>query len=1002
MNGPPRMPDYVIICASGLYEQCSDAIDALAEHRRDLNNFDVALVTTGDIVEDFKAGQEDKLTASMIREFTEHMWNNWTQTSGKKPSYLLLIGDHEDSLYSDEPWFLPTHEYPCDENAMIGNDGWYTYFKEPATVDNAMPSMFVGRLSVKNGGEYEPDTLSSLIYNLIDLEEPIQQAPLVDYRRRILRLAGTGDNQSDTVIQVYGINNTPSRIWTAEFTNWLGYDYANRYCGDGRNFTYDELSLMKSEEWVDACLTEFGRGAGVAFYTDHGSTHLFSAGLEWWPRWIEDDPFTKGSLDSTFNNYQIENNLIAAQYHSAPFVLLLCCSSGSFNHTLFEHETPSSWPELCFYEGVVTPPVSYDFGTDCIAEKLLKKTEVPVAGVFCGSQPSLMASYDWYGRGILEAIYVRGHGRLGDAIASARNQFEDHFFQSTGDGNNSLGQFNLLGDPALDISDRVRYPNCCDLSVYSGEFSISQYPEETSTGLELPLSFTVRNNGAQDSDECDIRLTLRNGTNSSVFYLNCDPIDSGDSLVIQYTWDCSAWFQPPMDLTVSVEADYNEECDDSWRGNNSGSVVMSYNDTYPVLAGWILKTKEVISTTPVLANIDNDSDLEIIALVGNTLTAFDNDGSEIWTLSGESLNCSSQILSSDLNGDGESEFILNSANGIKVIDSDGDVLQTLQVISENFCVGEMESTRGLELCTAVGNTLYLYTWNSSLGGFVTNSSKQLSFSPAPSSYAMASNDLNGNSYEDVVYCCGYVSSSTPPTGYNALVVYDWETGGAPYTKTRSDLGLKVTPAAGRLGSDDLVGWPYGTYDHRFDPPAVLIEPDGTLEENCTQGDCDADRLEYAVFADWDEYSGADAFVLPSEMQALAWDYLGDAFDPWPTLVYQDAELGSSISPTALGNIDNAIYDDVLFSTELDGNCTILSYNYSAQLIGALDFPITLPDDVASFGGFSIADIDRDGMVELVFGTSDGFLHCWELGSCSTGYAPWTQFQHDDGRTGVLE
>jgi hypothetical protein len=41
-------------------------------------------------------------------------------------------------------------------------------------------------------------------------------------------------------------------------------------------------------------------------------------------------------------------------------------------------------------------------------------------------------------------------------------------------------------------------------------------------------------------------------------------------------------------------------------------------------------------------------------------------------------------------------------------------------------------------------------------------------------------------------------------------------------------------------------------------------------------------------------------------------------------------------------------------------------------------------------------------VELVFGTSDGCLHCWELGSCSTGYAPWCQFQHDDGRTGVLE
>ncbi|MCK5035772.1 MAG: hypothetical protein KAS73_07770 [Candidatus Sabulitectum sp.] len=109
-NGPPRMPDYVIICASGLYTQCGEAIDDLAEHRVSLNDFDVALVTTGDIMDDF-AGGSPYLTATVIRNFTEHMWENWPQTSGKKPSYLLLIGDHEDIAYRNEPWFLPTHEY---------------------------------------------------------------------------------------------------------------------------------------------------------------------------------------------------------------------------------------------------------------------------------------------------------------------------------------------------------------------------------------------------------------------------------------------------------------------------------------------------------------------------------------------------------------------------------------------------------------------------------------------------------------------------------------------------------------------------------------------------------------------------------------------------------------------------------------------------------------------------------------------------------------------------
>jgi hypothetical protein len=131
-DGPGRMPDYVIICASGLYEQSEDAIDALAEHRVSLNGFDVALVTTDDILEDF-GRNANAITPEIIRRFTEHMWAEWgVSSSNKTPGYLLLIGDHEDEEFSDEPWFLPTHCYPVDPSALgyfIGNDEWYVYFK---------------------------------------------------------------------------------------------------------------------------------------------------------------------------------------------------------------------------------------------------------------------------------------------------------------------------------------------------------------------------------------------------------------------------------------------------------------------------------------------------------------------------------------------------------------------------------------------------------------------------------------------------------------------------------------------------------------------------------------------------------------------------------------------------------------------------------------------------------------------------------------------------------
>ena len=917
---------------------------------------------------------------------------------------VVLIGDHEDHSYSDEPWFLPTHEYPYNDDADIGNDEWYTYFDEPESVDNAMPSMFVGRLSVKNGGESDPDTLSTLIYNLIDLEDPITSQPIPNYRRRILRLAGTGKEiRGDPPIfhQNFGIDNKPLSPWTLDFTDWLSYDYTSHYCGDGRWFTNTESdsSDMESVEWLENCITEFSRGAGVAFYTNHGELHFFSAGLEWCPWLYNFTDESKGCRDSTFNNYQIEQNLTSTvQGYSAPFNLLLCCSAGTFNHTLYDHQNRTEHIYFCFDDWSDT--MQFDFTSDCLAEKILKNTDVPVAGVFSGSQPSSMGCYNFYGKGILEAIYARGHGRLGDAIASARAQYEWYFTTTAGAGVPGLGQFNLLGDPALDISDRVRFPDHCDLSIYPGEVIISQYPVETSTGIELPLSFKVRNNGAQDSEECDIRVILRNGANSDTEYLDCDAIDAGDHLDFQYTWDCPAWFQPPMVLIVSIEVDYDEECDDCWWPNNTASMEARFNDTYPVLDGWILAVDEVINTAPILANIDNDSNLEIVILEGNSLVAYEDDGTEKWKVSEEAFLSSVQILASDLESDGMSEFIVAYNGGIKVIASDGEVLDYVEVATSDFVIGDMSSVvSGPELCLAVSENIYLYSWDSTNDEFDYQATKTFSFSPARFGQSLSCADLVGNSYEDVAYCTEKQDVLNP---FRGLLVHDWDGASTPYDETWSGNPGAVCPAVGELDGTRMIGYPFGAYQFRTESPAAVITPSSSIESDCDEGDCDANMLRYGVFVDWDFTAGAETFVLPSEMQAMAWGNIGDPYGSWPTDEYSDAVLGSQISPTSLGDLDNSGDADVLFSTKLDGICTILAYSRNSLSPSSLDFPITLPDDVTSFGGFSIADIDRDGAVELVFGTSDGYLHCWELGSCTTGYIAWPQFQHDDGRTGVLE
>ena len=973
MNGPQapnrRMPDYVIICASGLYDDFGEAVDDLAEHRVSLNGFDAATVLTDDILEDFGSGMTE-ITDEVIREFTEHMWQNWPQASEKPPVYLLLIGDHEDVTYAGEQWYLPTHEFAIDTApTMAANDEWYAYFNGDPDIESAFPSMMVGRLSVRNGSSLQTDTLSEIVENILALEEPVQQIPLVDNRRRILRLAGTGsDDNSETAVQAY-VSWEPDREWTCDLADWMGFDYVTRYCGDGRDFSSSDGSILASHEYRDYVLDELSSGAGVAFYSNHGEYHMLSAGLEYWPRYIPDDNLTKGTRDSTFNNYQLENYLTTPdQYYAAPFILLLCCSAGTFNHTLHEHQNRGSHPYYCRLIESTQVPL-YDFGTDCLAEKLLKNTGVPVAGVFCGSRYSLTSYYQYYGEGILQAIYSRGHGRLGEAIQDARFQYEAFF----GHGPKELAQFNLLGDPALDISDRVRYPNSCDLVVYQDDLIISEYPVETSSGTILPVNFTIRNFGRQNSGAFIARVTFRRSNNTSSYDINCSSIGTRDSLEVQYDWSCSNWFVPPMDVMVSVTADYQESCSDSWRGNNSATRQVQMNDTYPLDAGWHdpywpLNPSGIVNTTPILVNLDTDPELEVAALTGTSLTAYEHDGTLKWEYCEENLS-GCQPLTVDLDGNGTNEILCSFNGGVRAISNQGSRISDLSLSGTAcFCMGEMSSSHsGLELCVASGLDLHLYYWNSLRNEFVEITSKRFSFPENRTPASLCCADMGGSVQDEAIFC---MTSNNIATPFNAVVVYDWAASAALFSKSWSTGTNSMHPAAGQLSGTSMIGYPLGSYDPASEVPAELIDSSSFTEQDCEEGTEEAAMLRYGVFADWAAGSGADAFVLPSEMECMAWDLEGSMLTGWPTGEYSGAVFSSAISPTSLGKLNNTTYADVLFSTA----GVVYAYNSIGNQLTTPGFPFALPEGVSATGGFAIGDIDRDEKVEIVFGSSDGCLH----------------------------
>ena len=253
----------------------------------------------------------------------------------------------------------------------------------------------------------------------------------------------------------------------------------------------------------------------------------------------------------------------------------------------------------------------------------------------------------------------------------------------------------------------------------------------------------------------------------------------------------------------------------------------------------------------MLVNLDEDTYLEIVTLTGTELTAFENDGSEIWSISDQGFTSGQHPLAADLDQNGETEILVGSTEGIKVISIDGRIRYTLSGSGSLFAVGNMDDEQdlGLELCVADGVILRLYYWDTEEDEFVFITSKDFEYPGWRFGNSLVCSDLTGDSYEDVAYCIGSGGGGSTPAP-RTLVVYDWVSDDIPYSETWTVLPYTSFLAAGELAGTKMVGYSFGSYDYLSDDPAMLVEPDGTAQEyDCEEGTVDAGNLRCGVFAD---------------------------------------------------------------------------------------------------------------------------------------------------------
>ena len=341
---------------------------------------------------------------------------------------------------------------------------------------------------------------------------------------------------------------------------------------------------------------------------------------------------------------------------------------------------------------------------------------------------------------------------------------------------------------------------------------------------------------------------------------------------------------------------------------------------------------------------------------------------------------------------------------IKIVSNEGDVLYTLTGVSSIFAVGELHGRTGLELCAATksGRYLKVFYWENNQMNLI--ATKDMGYTDIRFPISLTINDLSSSLYDDVGYLYGGSDGVLFSPEKRSVLVYNWSSSTEIYWETWDEFAKpNSTLSAGDLAGKASVGYSSGAYDSSGNP-ALIIEPyESTPEISCSNTNVsNTNSINYGVIADWNSLvPGTDTYVLPSTKQCMAWNVDGDRFADFPTSEF-GGDTESAISPTALGNLDGALNDDVLFATQVYDDWTLIGLNSEREELSSIGFPYILPEGVSAGGGFAVGDIDRDGKVEIVFGTNDGFLHCWELGTSVTGYAPWPQYQHDSGRSGALE
>jgi hypothetical protein len=693
--------------------------------------------------------------------------------------------------------------------------------------------------------------------------------------------------------------------------------------------------------------------------------------------------------------------------------LKLCLNCGELIFHHYGHEDRTLWigpngaefrtrdaasrnndPKLQFVLGQGCNGGKFDRFEDGIAQAFMKNDSGGSVTLIAnaGSPVGRGSSGDNFFKKIFSSILDDQEWIVGNAIQQARV------------GQEKCITYNLLGDPMLDLGDYTAYPGYPDLVVRAKHLSIG--PDYPSFGDSLTIQVQIFNIGSGDVDS--FVVMTRHYYQQQCDTVMTDTIPSfgaREDTLLEFKWSTAP--DTAYDIgthEIEVWVDPDDSIDESWEGNNKTSIT-KHIFFYPNEPGWPHKTSGAIRSSPALADLFGDSRLEIVVGSDNdTLYAFhaSGDPDSGWAAStGAPVEASP--VTGDLDNDGALEVVVGAGNKLFAWDTSGTLLANWPIalcgttgLVYTPAIADIDGDDTLDAIVPADSSVHIIRYDTtSVSGWPVIVASNVGSMSSP---AVA--DVNADEGLEI-----FVSAYRKCTGAipcDSCFVYAWDDTGAVLSGWPPDIVTRasyLSPALANL--DDSGDWEimaglgdsmyvWDDSGNRVSPWPVAAPPT-RVSSSPAVGDLDYASTGYEIIAGCLQDNDGDG-------QIYAWESDGDvAQGEWPV----DTK-GSVRSSPALANIDSSGSSPDTLLEVIAGSDGGYVYAFDNEGFPLSNFPF--PTGAAVTSSPAIADVDRDGNLELVVGCQDHYVLLWSIegAECDIGAAPWPMFKHDRKRTAWFE